>query len=138
MVYAFHVNGQLPSWNLCGKNLKCSKRWKEIKFSFIQLHFTLTHLFSAQVQLTYSKTSHTDHLYRSTPSPYLLAFHINEIQSTISCLYFGKFCTSTALLSNVDLEKFGQSGLGYEKIWMAVALTLRYITTQNCDHLKLS
>ena len=41
---------------------------------------------------SYSKTSHTNHLYRSTPSLYRPAFHNTKIKSTIYSQYFGKFC----------------------------------------------
>ena len=43
----------------------------------------------------YSKTSHIEHLYRSTPSLYRPAFHITRMKSTVSFLYLWKFCKST-------------------------------------------
>ena len=45
------------------------------------------------------KTSHTNHLYRSTPSLYRPAFHNSKIKSTEYSLYFGKSCNSTTSLN---------------------------------------
>ena len=52
--------------------------------------------------MTIDKTSHTDHLYRSTSSLYRWAFHITEIKCTISFLYFGEICNLTTSINGPD------------------------------------
>ena len=46
-----------------------------------------------------SKTSYTDHLYRSTTSLYRPAFNVTEIQSTVYTMYYGEFYKSTTSLN---------------------------------------
>ena len=48
---------------------------------------------------TYSETSHTDHLYKSTTSLYGLAFLATEIKSAVSFQCCGKFSKSTTSLN---------------------------------------
>ena len=45
--------------------------------------------------MRYSKTSHTNHLYRGIPSLYRLGFYITEIKNAVSSVFLENKCTTS-------------------------------------------
>ena len=73
----------------------------------------------------YNKTSHTDHLYRSTSSLYRWAFQITEIKCTISFLYFGKICNLTTSINGPDKFTLLNSQTREVLLYMHIAMNRR-------------